>query len=204
VKDKTGIHYDVNATIETDGFLGITYIDDNDYYGLFGDHYYLNEEQGRFWKDIYDAIIQFVKDSQDNVSNLNTIDFSDVAPWIPIEDWYVSNNNTHTYQNNNPNLKKVFGIYAPCDVDLPGNENAMRVSFESWSTAYPYYGKPYFDDKPVSIPTSFGHFPKGYPLCFSHEGNARAYVLFLSKESREYSKKQYCRIFNYPYQPNRP
>ncbi len=204
VKDSDGIHYDTKATVDTEGFLGITHIEGNDYYGLLGDKYDLNTQQGRFWKDVYAAIIRYIEDSQRNGESFSTVDFSDITEWIPIEKWYKPNINTHLYYNSNPDLKDVLGIFTPCDIHMPNNRNAMRVSFGSWSTAYPFYGKPYFTDEPISLPKSLGQLPKGYPLSFSHDGNARAYVLFLNRESREYTKKQYCRIFDYFYQPNRP
>ena len=192
----------------TNGFLDITCVNGEDYYGLLGDHYSLNTEEGRFWKDVYDAIIAYVNDSREDGNELifSSVDFSDVARWIPIDNWFSPNQNVHIYENNNPNLKlkNVLGIYSPCDVHLNGNERSMRASFGSWSTAYPDYGKPHYEDKPISLPKSFGQLPKGYPLCFSHEGNARAYVHFLNRESREYTKQRYCWIFGYTYKPNRP
>ena len=213
VEDKNGIHYDKNATTNTKGFLDITYSSGNTYYGLLGDTYDLNTEQGRFWKNVYDAMIQSVEDSRRinsdiwgwSESSISTVDFSDVTAWIPINGPLEYNRNIHVYENNNPRLTihEAYGIFTPCDVSIPGNEKSMCVSFGGWSTAYPYYGRPYYSDEPVPIPM-FSQFPPGYTLYFSHEGNARAYLHFLSKQAREYTKLQYARVFGYTYQPNRP
>lgn len=214
VKDENGIHYDVKATTATDGFLDITFVWDNAYYGLLGDFYSLDTDQGRFWKDIYDSFIKHVEDSRiidkwnPEITSFSSVDFSNVTPWIPIDGFWAPNRNIHTYKNNNPDLKDVFGIFAPCDVDRQGNKNSMRVSFGGWGDAYPNYGTPDWKDEPVyiktlnqSISTSYS---KGYTLVFSNGNNARAYVHFLTREAREYTKKQYCRVFGYNYYPNRP
>jgi len=215
IKDKDGIHYDVKATTATEGFLDITYVDGNEYYGLLGDCYSLETEQGRYWKDIYDAFIKYVDDAKvqtdpwnPEVASFSTVDFSDVASWIPIDGPLMPNQNIHVYNNNNPILKDVFGIFTPCDVNRSGNINAMRVSFGGWGDAYPNYGNTNWKDDPVNIKTLNQSisttFPKGYPLIFSNGNNARAYVLFITKETREYTKIQYCRVFGYTYHPNRP
>ena len=214
VEDKNGIHYDKYATTATDGFLDITYVSGNDYYGLLGDYYTLDTEQGRFWKDVYDAFIKHIEDARINdpfnpeIASFSTVDFSDVTPWIPIDGPITPNQNIHVYNNSNPNLKDVLGIIAPCDVDKSGNINAMRASFGGWGTAYPNYGNSNWKDDPVYIKTlnqsNSTSFPKGYPLEFSNGNNVRAYVHFLTRETREYTKKQYNRVFGYTYHPNRP
>ena len=216
---KTGeIYYDERATVSTSGFLGVTYVSGNDYYGLLGDHYSLDTEQGRFWKDIYDALIKFVEDSRvydpwnPNVAPNSTVDFSNVTSWISINGVIEQSQNLHIYKNNNTHLTidDVLGILTSCNVgrlDDYGqlnNEKAMQASFGGWGTAYPYYGKSYFTDDPIPIRSIGSNLPKGYPLNFSHNGFAVAYVHFLNKESREYTKIQWCRIFGYTYRPNKP
>jgi RHS repeat-associated protein len=139
VKDKKGIHYDVYATTATKGYLGITYVSGNDYYGLMGDRYSLNTEQGRFWRDVDNAIIKSVEDNRSNEQNIwdvsvsspSTVDFSDVTPWIPISGPFAHNENIHIYESNNPKLtsKDAIGIFTPCNVQLPGNEKAMHAIF---------------------------------------------------------------------------
>ena len=170
------------------------------------------------WKDIYDALIKFVEDSRvydpwnPNVAPNSTVDFSNVTSWISINGVIEQSQNLHIYKNNNTHLTidDVLGILTSCNVgrlDDYGqlnNEKAMQASFGGWGTAYPYYGKSYFTDDPIPIRSIGSNLPKGYPLNFSHNGFAVAYVHFLNKESREYTKIQWCRIFGYTYRPNKP
>lgn len=212
------IYYDETATTTTEGFLGITYTENNDYYGLLGDHYNLNTEQGRFWKDVYGAMIKFVEDTREYdpynpyVSSFRTVDFSDVVSWTSTNGTIKQSQNLHIYENNNSNLRieNVLGIISTFNVGRlneygqPDNKEAMQASFSGWATAYPHYGKPYFTDDPVPIRSIGSNLPKGYTLSFSHNGFAVAYVHFLNKDAREYTKKQFCRVFGYTYRLNKP
>lgn len=189
-RDKYGnMTYNPDATTSTEGFLGVTYKDNetNTYYGLFGSTYDLATENGRFCQACDQAIINYAEYVREITDGGDSFErrtyFGDVAEYLSTDELGFNTDNIHRSYDYNGGI----GVLARCE-----NDYNMWLSFEGWSTSMTL--------QPI-LTNNFSHsttFPSGYPIFFGSSAGQSAFVIFPSPEIRNNVYNKYKRIFGCP------